>query len=514
MAQDRFQEALTEAKKIDELLAEFRSGKSETEFSSDEQEMLKSPLLGVPISVKESIKVKGMKNSCGMWSKRDVVAEEDSVVVKNARRFGLIPICTTNIPEATLYWADCQNLVYGRTVNPHDLSRISGASSGGEAALLSAGGSVVGIGSDMAGSLRIPAHFCGICSHKPSSFLVSPVGNEPEILQSRLRLFTLGPMSRYASDLRYLLKCFLSDKDNDKRDTYVKHQPHDIATLRQSVMQKLDESTDLSKLKFYYFNPDNCGLTGKNEIKVLPDYMEAQAEVLDHFRSKFNCQIEELNLDKFLKLALITWNCMVKAAGTIDRDETYVEGEMLKFFEIENKTLEMIKIPLGLSKHTKESILALLIGSKIPDEREKAFKICEKFEKKAAEMKAELEQILGDNGILLLPTMPTVAYKHNVALMKTPDLRFPTLANVCQLPVTHVNLKLDRKNNLPFGVTIAAVPYNDVLTLSVGEEIEQTFGGWVPPTKSQIPLKMDEPVEQQQENVASSNVNIAIEAKM
>lgn len=498
MAQDRFEDALVEAKRIDELLAKLRSGNSEDELSSEEREMLNSPLLGVPVSVKESIKVKGMKNTCGMWSKRNQIATEDSVAVKNARRFGLVPICTSNIPEATLYWADCQNLVYGRTVNPYDLSRVSGASSGGEGALLGSGASVVGIGSDIACSLRVPAHWCGVCSHKPSSFLVSAVGNEPEVLESRLRLFTIGPMARYASDLRHMLKCLMSDKDNDKRDTYTKYQPKDIASLRENVMQRLEEpNIDFSGVKFYYFNPDNCKLTGEHEIKVMPDYLEAQAEVLDHFRFKFNCQIEELNLDKFLKRALFTWNCMVKAAGTPDRDETYIEGEMFKLFEIESKMLEMIKIPLGLSKHTKESILAIILGSKLPEEREKAYKVCEKFEKIAAEMKAEMVQTLGENGVLLLPTMPTVAYKHNVALMKTQDLRFPTLFNVLELPVTHVTLRLDKKHNLPFGVTIAARPYNDALTLCVGEEVEQTFGGWIPPTKSQIPMKVDESTAQQ-----------------
>lgn len=512
ITQDRFKEALDEARNIDDLLASFRSGKPESEFSPSELEMLRSPLLGVPISVKESIMVKGMKNSCGLWDRRKVTASDNAVPVKNAIRFGMIPICTTNIPECTLFWADCQNKVYGRSLNPYDLSRITGASSGGEGSLLASGASIVGMGSDIGGSLRIPAHYCGVYSHKPSPFLVSAEGNYPELKESRLRLFTIGPMCRYASDLRPLLKCLLNDCDNAKQDTYYKYQPKNIASIRKELIQKLDESIDLSQVKLFYSNFNESQLKGKQSIQVQAEFMEAQQELIDHFRSKFNCQIEKINLDKYLKKTMITWQCMLRGGGTVDRDSAYSENELNEIFGIDNLALEFIKMPLGLSRHTKESLLSIVVGSTIPNERDKAFPLCEKFEKFGAEMKAELEATLGDTGVLIMPTLPTVAYKHNVSLLKTADIRFPSLFNVVQLPVSHATMRLDKKHRLPFGFSVAAKQYNDQLTLAITEEIEMAFGGWTPPTIASdvaASIKIDEkPMAAMQLNDIDNNNSI------
>lgn len=482
LAQDRFRQALDEAQLIDQLLADFRAGKPESEFTGEQLELLQSPLLGVPLSVKESIAVKGMRNSCGLWSRRDSIADQDAVVVSNARRAGLIPVCTTNIPEATLYWADCQNKIYGRTRNPYDPGRVSGASSGGEASLIGSGGSLVGIGSDIGGSLRIPAHFCGIFSHKPTPFLVSPVGNYPEVAENRLRLFTLGPMCRYASDLKPMLKCLMSDKNNLQQDTYFKYQPDNISQARTQLISKLDETVDLSGIKLFYFNFNQASqLKRTQSVRVPSEFMSAQQEVLDHFRSKFKCQCEHINLDKFLKDLMVIWQAMLRSGGVSDRDSVYQERELEEMFGIDSTLLELIKMPFGLSKHTKESLLALVLGYVVPRDRAKAFPLCERLEKLNAELKSELESILGDNGVLVMPTMPSFAYKHNVSLLKTLDLRFSTMFNAFQLPVTHSTLRLSEKSGLPFGVSLATKPFNDHITIAMAEEIELTFGGWRPP---------------------------------
>lgn len=484
MAQDRFKEAIDEANRIDQLLASFRSGsKSESELSEEEQEMLRSPLLGIPISVKESIQVKGMRNSCGLWSRRDHTASEDAVLVMNARRLGMIPICTTNIPECTFYWADCQNKVYGRTKNPYDLSRISGASSGGEAALLGAGASLLGIGSDIGGSLRIPAHYCGVFSHKASPFLLSPEGNFPEVNECRMRMFTLGPMARYASDLRYLLKCLLSDKGNLKQDMYFKFQPKDIAQKRQNLIQRLDDPVDLSGIKIFYFDfNESSRLTGRQSLKCQQELMDAQKELIDHFSSKFGAKCEHINLDDYMKKMLITWQCLLRGGGCDEPELYFKENELKHVLEIDSLVCEFIKMPIGLSKHTKESLLSILVGQAIPEDPKQAYPLCEKFEKIAQDHKNDIELRLGDHGVLIMPTLPTIAYKHNEAMLKTHDLRFPCTFNVLQLPTTHATMRLDKRNKMPFGFSIAAKQYQDHLTLAVAEEIEKTFGGWTEPT--------------------------------
>lgn len=526
MCEDRFEDARREARAIDALLDEFRSGrKPEGEFTSEQLEMLRSPLLGVPVSIKESIGVRDMRHSAGLYDRRDTRAQSDAVVVRNARRYGMVPICTTNVPEGTLFWADCRNTVYGRTLNPYDLTRVTGASSGGEGALLAAAGSVVGMGSDIGGSLRIPAHFCGINSHKPSPFLVSTQGNWPPVYGSRLRLFTLGPMCRYASDLRPMLKCMLLDaldEDNKRNQdknldetieqdeqTRLLHlqmtnkfKPTNINELRRQVLTKLDEPIDLCQIKLFYFNFNTeSKLKGRRKLHVQREIMDAQQEVIDHFRSKFSCQVQHVDLDKFLKKTLVTWQCMMLGAGVEgEREQDYDEHRFESEFGLQNSAvLELMKLALGASKHTKEAVLASLVGIVVPRDRSKAFPMGERFERHAEEMRRELDELLGDNGVLVVPTLPSIAYKHHHALIKTPDLRHVALFNVCQMPVSCATFKIDKKHRMPFGFSFATRVYNDHIGITVAEEVELAFGGWQPPTPAGVTAEADNTNKAQQQ---------------
>lgn len=137
-----------------------------------------TPLLGLPLTIKESIKVKGMSNQSGRLYKKKFVADEDAPVVKNARQKGAIILCVTNTPELCLFW-ETYNKVTGMTRNPYDVERTPGGSSGGEAALIASGASLIGLGSDVAGSCRLPAMFTGIYGHKPTPFVCSPYGHHP-----------------------------------------------------------------------------------------------------------------------------------------------------------------------------------------------------------------------------------------------------------------------------------------------------------------------------------------------
>lgn len=255
-------------------------------------------------------------------------------------------------------------------------------------------------------------------------------------------------------------------------------------------MEKLDETIDLSQLKFYYFDFNNASeLKGKHALHVQTELMEAQQEILDHFRSKYNATVEALNPDKYLRRVFITWKCMMLCGGTVDRETSYDDTELANMFGIHNLAMEFIKMPLGLSKHTKEALLAMAISSTGPRDKKQAFELCEKFEKYATEIKDDIESKLGENGVLIMPTLPTVAYKHNASLFKTEDIRFPSLFNVLQLPVTHATVRLDKKHRLPFGISIAAKQYNDPTTLAVAEEIELAFGGWTPPSQLSDSIK-------------------------
>ncbi len=132
-------------------------------------------LHGVPFTAKDNIETAGIVTAAGARERRDVIPALDGTVVSRMRAAGAILLGKTNCPE----WGsglETENDLYGRTNNPHDLARTPGGSSGGEAAIVAAGGSPCGLGSDSGGSARIPAHFCGVCALKPTSGLVPVSG--------------------------------------------------------------------------------------------------------------------------------------------------------------------------------------------------------------------------------------------------------------------------------------------------------------------------------------------------
>lgn len=157
---ERYDDAIKEAQEIDKLL----------QSSDTNVEELKrtKPLLGVPFTTKESNTAKGMLHSMGMLCRTGHKSEEDAVVIGNVRKAGAIIIAKTNIPELNL-WVESRNNVYGQTNNPYDTTRAVGGSSGGDAAIVAACGAPFAVGSDIGGSIRIPASFNGVFGHKPSN---------------------------------------------------------------------------------------------------------------------------------------------------------------------------------------------------------------------------------------------------------------------------------------------------------------------------------------------------------
>jgi len=165
------------------------------------------PLLGIPMTVKESFHVAGLPTTWGIPRFKDWRATQDAVVVARAKAAGAVVLGKTNVP---LLLSDVQsfNEIYGTTNNPWDLTRTPGGSSGGSAAALAAGYVPIELGSDLNGSLRAPAHYCGVFAHKPSLGLVPLRGHTPPAtpaLPVEIDLAVAGPMARSAADLELLL---------------------------------------------------------------------------------------------------------------------------------------------------------------------------------------------------------------------------------------------------------------------------------------------------------------------
>ncbi|XP_077995975.1 vitamin D3 hydroxylase-associated protein-like isoform X1 [Glandiceps talaboti] len=165
-------------------------------------------LFGIPFSVKESYNIKGYNTNYGVSKNIGDIAEYDHVMIQSLKSQGAIPFMRTNLPQ-TMYSYCCSNPVYGETFNPYDCERSPGGSSGGEGALIGMNGSPLGLGSDIAGSLRIPAHFCGICSLKSSSRRISAIGESNPLPGQKGVPAVDGTMARDVDSLVLAMKALL-----------------------------------------------------------------------------------------------------------------------------------------------------------------------------------------------------------------------------------------------------------------------------------------------------------------
>ncbi len=163
------------------------------------------PLHGVPVSIKDELGTAGIPSSCGAPAWKDNIPAEDATAVNRAKQAGAIVLAKTNLPFLGAAY-ESKN-VLRETKNPYDLSRTPGGSSGGEAALIAAGGSPLGIGNDQGGSIRVPSHYCGIAGLRPAHGRVSLAGNLPDAdAPGPVWHATNGPMARYVEDLDLLFR--------------------------------------------------------------------------------------------------------------------------------------------------------------------------------------------------------------------------------------------------------------------------------------------------------------------
>ena len=175
------------------------------EADSQRRKGTELPLLGLPVTVKDSIDAAGFPCTGGSFARAHFRPEKDSTVVARLRAAGAIVIAKTNVPEYSSSY-ETDNAIFGCTNNPFDTHRTAGGSSGGEGALLGADASLVGIGLDGGGSIRVPSHYCRIYGIRPTTGRVPDTGTWPETRDTGYRdLMCVGPMARYAEDLALLL---------------------------------------------------------------------------------------------------------------------------------------------------------------------------------------------------------------------------------------------------------------------------------------------------------------------
>ncbi|XP_020391569.2 vitamin D3 hydroxylase-associated protein-like [Rhincodon typus] len=177
---------------------------------ADLHNVKKGLLYGIPISIKENINYKGHDSTHGLRKYINRPASEDSVIVQVLKKQGAIPFVKTNVPQ-TLLSFECSNPIYGQTINPLNAMRSPGGSSGGEAALIAAGGSILGIGTDVGGSIRFPAACCGICGFKPTSNRLSKIGLSGSLSGQKTLESMVGPLAKDVDSLALCMRALLCE---------------------------------------------------------------------------------------------------------------------------------------------------------------------------------------------------------------------------------------------------------------------------------------------------------------
>lgn len=431
---NRFKEAIEEAKKIDKQI---EIGEI-TDLDFQEK-----PFLGVPFTSKESTAAEGLSYTFGIFARKDRKAKEDAEIVRLMKNAGGILLGVTNIPQLNM-WQETMNPIYGLTRNPYNTTRNVGGSSGGEGSIIAAGGSPIGLGTDIGGSLRIPAFMCGIYGHKPTCNLINTRGMTFRTGKEKDTMVVPGPMTRYAEDIIPLLKVLLDDN---------------VSKLN------LEKPVDFESINVYYIDdPQDPTISAmRQEMK------DCFKKVVDFFEETLPQKPRRVEF-KGTQYGGKLWRYSMgqEPNANFVRDLTDRQTEL-------NPIVEIAKYACFNRDFSLSSIFNM-VNKLLPAEKE---------EWAAAEIKTLRRQILdklGDDGVLLYPSAPWPASYHYTAFLRPWNFNLFAIWNAMKLPVTQVPLGLSSEG-LPLGIQVVAAPYNDRLTIAVAKRLEKQFGGYVPPFK-------------------------------
>jgi len=404
--------------------------------SSDDGDAQLPPLLGVPCTVKESIAVAGLPNCAGLARRREHCAAATAPAAQRLLDAGAILLGLTNTPELCLH-IESSNRVYGRTANAYDPARTAGGSSGGEGAAVGSGGSPIGLGSDIGGSIRLPAFFNGVFGHKPSPGLVPSAGHFPLSPGTAGEMFTIGPLARRARDLMPALSAIA---DSDLGD------PADIDLERLDVLVSEEASF----------------LPVRRELR---DARERAAEAL----SRTGARVRRTSLRSVRRAAELYLAALQDGAGV-------ATGELLADGSGPAVTL---RSALRARDHTLPILVLLAVeaaGERVPPA------ITRRLVASGRALMRELDDLIGE-GVLLHPPFPRLAPRHGTTLAQPWLLAPAALFNLVRLPVTQVPAGLSARG-LPLGVQVVAGRDRDHVAIAAALELERALGGWTPPLSS------------------------------
>ncbi|MGK0358298.1 MAG: fatty acid amide hydrolase 2 [Bradymonadia bacterium] len=405
------------------------------------------PFAGVPCTIKESFALTGSPHTGGHLVRKGTVASQDAVTVARMRAAGAIPLGVSNTSELCM-WMESVNPIYGRSRNPYDARRIVGGSSGGEGAIVGSGASPFGLGSDIGGSIRMPAFFNGVFGHKPTGGLVPCTGQYPAPEGDAIRMLGTGPLTRRAEDLMPMLRVIAGADGADP-------VCEDHALL----------------------DPEAVDFTGRRVVlvpeawrRVSKDLRRCLRDAADALEAR-GARVEERSVP-LLGKALFIWSARMNAA----QHESF--GALLTGGAEPKLGRELLRWARRRSPHSLAT-LGLVglerVANRLPNGLEKALQ-------EGVELRAHMVELLGD-GLWLHPPYTRTAPRHYRPLLTPTDWVNTAVVNALEMPATQVPMGLD-KAGLPLGVQVIGSHFQDHVTIAGALALEAAFGGWQLPRQS------------------------------
>jgi amidase len=414
------------------------------------------PLLGIPLTVKESYNVAGLPTTWGFPAQKDFTPGEDALPISRVKQAGGVILGKTNVPVGLGDWQS-YNEIYGITNNPFDIGRTPGGSSGGSSAALAAGYGPLSLGSDIGGSLRVPAFHCGVYAHKPTFALVPSRGHTPPPFQPLpldRDLAVIGPMARSAADLSLLLDVIAGPDPLEAGKAYkLALLPPRHGELKNFRMLLIDNDPVMPTCKSVRggieklaANLGKAGVTVTRASPLLPDFA---ASTRLYMRLLFSFLAASFAPEIYAGAQA--------AAAKLSADDNSLAAERLR----------------GIVLSHRDWVMA---------------------DSGRARLRAQWRELFKSFDAVICPVMPTPAYPHDHSddqetrrikidgkdYVYPDQLAWPGIATLPGLPATAIPIGLSPEG-LPVGVQIVGPWLEDRTPLKLAELIEREFGGFVPP---------------------------------
>jgi Asp-tRNA(Asn)/Glu-tRNA(Gln) amidotransferase A subunit family amidase len=383
--------------------------------------------------------VAGWRAAAGSSMRKEYVAETDAPLVARLRAARAIVLGTTNLPEYLMAY-ETDNLLNGKTSNPWNLARSSGGSSGGEAAAIAAGCSMGGVGSDGGGSIRVPAHFCGICALKPTPGRIPATGHFPPSGGAFGWLGVVGPMARTIADVRVLFEVMAGPDAGDALSAPV-------------PVRRVDEE-ELRGMKIGILESEALG-SATSETK---EAVERAGRIL----SEQGFAVETKRLNGLERAIELWWYFFGPVVGDSIRQGAIGQEKSMS---------PMLREFVALTTAEKEMNYDEFLHA------------CAERDQVRAEILRQMDEIT----VLISPVSSGPAFKHGEGSWRAGEkecyrdtMRFSQWLNLTGFPGVAVPLGVSNEG-LPIGVQVIGRPWEEELVLAVAEAIERGRGAWKRP---------------------------------